>query len=223
MRNIILAIMCLVCAGIGRAEIVGSNLELIPSDVTIGAENTGTLTINLNTDIQTLHDYQLRLTLPVGFTIAIDEDGEYMASVGTACKKHSIVIGKADTDAEHEYNFVVVDMNVTRFIKTGNNTLLFIDIKAPDSWDGETAEGTLTEIMFSAIDTATEKVTGFTTPDYTFAVNKEGSTGITEVSAESLEGAEIFDLTGIRLPKAIPGKVVIAVRNGAAAKVIVRE
>lgn len=221
MRNLILAIICLFCAGIGRAEIVGSNLELIPSDVTIGPENTGSLTININTDIQTLHDYQFKLTLPAGFTIASDESDEYLVTPGTTGQKHNFVIGKAETYAEHEYNLVAADLNVKRFLAVGNNSLVNIEIKAPADWNGETVEGSVSKVKFSAIDTATDRVSKFVAPDYTFKVSKEVNTGITEVTADWLADAEIYDLNGVRLDNIPLGQVLIAVRGGVSMKVVV--
>lgn len=218
MKKIISILFAACIALSSSAAITGSNIKLLPSDVDIDNTGRGTLVISIDTDITTLKIYIINLNLPEGFTIPIDEYMDYEIFPGVAGPKHSFVVG------EHPgyYRIVASDDNLKRFIKTGVNPLLSINIQAPEDWNGESVECSISGLDFAALDAENSKAEGFSPENANFTIRHSVNTGIEEISADALKDAKLFDLSGMPISKPIPGKVIIAVINNVPKKVMVK-
>lgn len=218
MKRLLTIIAATLMAVSASAAVKGSQVKLTASDVTLDDQNRGTLVITLDTDIETLNPYDFKLTLPEGFTIAKDEEDDYIIAAGVAGSKHTYTVG-AHTGY---YRIVGANFNVDKYLKTGKNTLLTITVQGPDNWDQASGSCSISEWTIAARDLETEKAVGFKPADYNFTIFKNTQTGITEVTADSLKDCQLFDLNGNRVSKPVPGQVLIAVRNNESTKVLVK-
>ena len=176
--------------------------------VQIGEDGTGTVVVNLDTDVTDYNAFEMNIYLPEGFTIENEKEGDnvyYTFTFSNRAPSHQIT-----ANATASYTRIVGCSLQNRTIKAGTGKLFEFNIIAPEGFAAE-AEGSLQKIGFASGNTPTTAVMHWL-PDATFAVMPYdgGTSGVEDVAVETDGEEVIYNLQGIRMERPLaPGIYII--------------
>ena len=165
-----------------------SQTKLTVDDFTINANETQTLTVNLENPDMTVTLVQFDLELPEGLSIPKDEDDEYLIDMtGRASKKHTL-------DYNDKNGRVLLSSSSNKTLSGTSGAIITIDITAAATF--ETGTITLKNIeIVSPDNTAANPV--FSKPD-NVVINIDTS-GISGVTMSNEYQGSIYTLQGVKV------------------------
>jgi hypothetical protein len=165
-----------------------SQTKLTVDDFTINANETQTLTVNLENPDMTVTLVQFDLELPEGLSIPKDEDDEYLIDMTSrASKKHTL-------DYNDKNGRVLLSSSSNKTLSGTSGAIITIDITAAATF--ETGTITLKNIeIVSPDNTAANPV--FSKPD-NVVINIETS-GISGVTMSNEYQGSIYTLQGVKV------------------------
>lgn len=194
MKKVLLFVAACVMSIAANAQV-----DITIEDFTINAGETKTIGLNLVNN-EEITAYQLNMTLPAGLTVAVEDD-EFVCDVErTTLKKHSLGMNLKDgvyvvlCYSQKNYAFSGTEGAVTTFDVVASSDFVGGQIKVYDK-EITTPGGK----QFKPAETTT---------------NVNGATGITNIVAESLEGAKFFGADGVQTNGAQKGLNIVKTNNG---------
>ena len=143
---------------------IGGAIETINTlSATISSIHTGEteiLSIGLDNE-DTMIAFEFDLQLPDGVTISKDEDGDFVATLGSRASKHSLAVSDKGNGTYH----VLCYSNTNRAISGNEGELLNVELLCDENVEAGNYEATLRNIIFS--DTDKNKIN---LDDYTFGI-----------------------------------------------------
>lgn len=165
-----------------------SQTKLTVDDFTINANETQTLTVNLENPDMTVTLVQFDLELPEGLSIPKDEDDEYLIDMTSrASKKHTL-------DYNDKNGRVLLSSSSNKTLSGQSGAIITIELTAAATF--ETGTITLKNIEIVSPDNTAENPV-FSKPD-NVVINIETS-GITGVTMSNEYQGNIYTLQGVKV------------------------